>query len=272
MPKYSVVIPALNEEKFLGNILTSLVSQTFRDFEVIVVDGSSKDKTVDLAWSFKNKLPHLEVVISKRASLPLQRNLGASKARAQWFAFVDADVVLLPNFFERVNAYIEEEKPTLFTTWFRPDGETSSDAVFTLLGNLYIEGSIVVKRPVSPGPLTMIKRSLFEQVGGYNDKLEWGEDYDMTKRIVALGIFPQILRETLYVHSLRRLRNEGTLRMVHYYTQAAVMAIIVGRPFHRVSGYVMGGHLYGKKGKPIRTSVLKTYERKLSAQMKNLFK
>jgi cellulose synthase/poly-beta-1,6-N-acetylglucosamine synthase-like glycosyltransferase len=52
MTKLSLVIPALNEEKFLPHLLTSLTKQTKRDFEVAVVDGSSKDRTVDTARSF----------------------------------------------------------------------------------------------------------------------------------------------------------------------------------------------------------------------------
>jgi glycosyltransferase involved in cell wall biosynthesis len=73
----SIVIPALNEEHFLPHLLTSLTKQTKSDFEVIVVDGSSTDRTVEVARSFGTKLPKLEVIVSQKASLPLQRNLGA---------------------------------------------------------------------------------------------------------------------------------------------------------------------------------------------------
>ncbi len=76
MSKLSIVIPALNEEKFLPNLLTSLTKQTRMDFEVVVVDGSSKDNTVALARSFGPKLPKLQVCVSERAGLPLQRNMG----------------------------------------------------------------------------------------------------------------------------------------------------------------------------------------------------
>src|SRR5258706_4031142 len=91
--RFSVVIPALNEEKFLPKLLASLAAQTVKDFEVVVVDGSSKDKTVTVARSFAKKLPKLQVVVSKVASLPLQRNLGAKKTTGEWLIFIDADSV-----------------------------------------------------------------------------------------------------------------------------------------------------------------------------------
>src|SRR5690348_11138372 len=102
--RYSIIIPALNEEKFLPNLLTSLASQTKKDFEVIVVDGSSKDKTVSRARSFHKTVPGLRVVISKIASLPLQRNIGAKAAKGEWLIFVDADSILLPYFIERISS------------------------------------------------------------------------------------------------------------------------------------------------------------------------
>ena len=95
-PLFSIIIPTLNEELFLPTLLVSLTEQSFGDFEVIVIDGSSADKTVAIASSFEKKLPRLEIIVSKIAGLPLQRNLGAKAARGSYFIFVDADSVLFP--------------------------------------------------------------------------------------------------------------------------------------------------------------------------------
>ncbi len=241
----SIIIPTLNEEKFLPNLLESLVSQTEKSFEVIVVDGASKDKTVAVAESFKKKLP-IRVIVCERASLPMQRNKGAAAAQGEWLVFIDADSVLLPYFFESVDAFITREKPSFFTTWFRPDSEQSSDALFTLLANLYVEGATIVKRPLSPGPMTILRREAFASVHGYDETVAWGEDYDLTQRLVARGVSLRILRETLYVHSLRRLRAEGKLKVVGLYSKAALLALLTGRTFRRVSDYMMGGQLYNR--------------------------
>ncbi len=244
-PRFSIIIPTLNEEKFLPNLLTSLTEQSIKPFEVMVVDGNSKDKTVAVAHSFRKKLP-IRVIACERGSVPLQRNRGGREARGEWLVFADADSVLLPYFFERVEDFIRRAKPSFFTTWFRPDSESEGDALFTLLANLYVEGAMSIKRPLSPGPMTILLRSAFASAHGYDETVAWGEDYDLTRRLVAAGVPLRILRETLYVHSLRRLRVEGKLKVLRLYTKAALLAILTGKTFRRVSDYMMGGQRYSR--------------------------
>lgn len=244
MTKLSLVIPALNEEKFLPHLLTSLTKQTKQDFEVVVVDGSSKDHTIEAAKLFCSKLPMFKVIVSEKAGLPLQRNLGARATNGDWLVFIDADSVLLPYFIERLEWFIEEQKPMIFTSWFRPDSETSGDALFTLIANSFVESSIYFHRPIAPGPLTAVRRDLFELVNGYNEALTFGEDYDLTQRITGRGIALQILRETIYEYSLRRVRREGKLRFMSLYGIAALRVLLTKRNLERVPSYVMGGHLY----------------------------
>jgi glycosyltransferase involved in cell wall biosynthesis len=247
MSRLSIVIPALNEEYFLPNLLASLANQTRREFEVIVVDGLSSDRTVEVAHSFGSMLPKLEVLVSNKASLPLQRNLGAKASTGDWLIFIDADSIVLPYFAERIERFIEEQNPTLFTTWFRPDSEVSGDALFTLIANLFVEGSIVFRRPIAPGPLAGIRRDVFDLVGGYNESLTFGEDFEFTQRITARGISLQILRETLYVYSLRRIRRDGKMRFIRLYARGSIVALLMKRNLNNVQSYTMGGQIYSAR-------------------------
>jgi glycosyltransferase involved in cell wall biosynthesis len=244
MSKFSIVIPALNEEKYLPNLLTSLTKQSSSDFEVVVVDGSSKDNTAALARSFGARLPKLQVCVSAKAGTSLQRNLGARASDGEWLAFVDADSILLPYFIERLDCFIAERNPKLFTAWFRPDSEMPGDAVFALLTNLYVEGSIILHRPIAPGPLTVVRRDVFELVDGYNQAVTFGEDYDLTRRIAARGVAPQILRETLSVLSLRRMRKEGKFRSIRFYAQASLRVLLTRRHPDNAPSYITGGQFY----------------------------
>ncbi|KKT87511.1 MAG: Cell wall biogenesis glycosyltransferase, partial [Candidatus Collierbacteria bacterium GW2011_GWD2_45_10] len=90
-PFFSVIIPALNEEKYLPLLLADLAKQTTRDFEVIIIDGNSKDKTVAKAKLFKNKLPLLTILSSPVRNVSVQRNQGATKATGRYLLFNDAD-------------------------------------------------------------------------------------------------------------------------------------------------------------------------------------
>jgi glycosyltransferase involved in cell wall biosynthesis len=269
-PKFSVIIPTLNEEKFLPLLLSSLAVQTERNFEVIVVDGSSKDTTVAVANTFKRKVPGLKVVVSKTASLPLQRNLGARKSNGDWLAFVDADSILMPNFFERVNAYILRANPALFTTWCSPDSDNTNDAIITIFNNLVIETFVLIKRPFSPGPMTVVLRGAFDSVGGYDEDHAFNEDVDFGLRLYKMGIRISIIKETLYVWSLRRMRKQGTLKVIQQYIQAALPVLFFSKPFKNMPGYIMGGQLYGKEKTPKKTT-LRKYEQKLNKLMKELF-
>lgn len=268
---YSVIIPTLNEEKFLPNLLESLARQTDKNFDVTVVDGSSKDKTIAVAKSFTPKLPQLRVIVSKIASLPLQRNLGAKHATGQWLVFVDADSVLMPYFIDRLNVFIQKTSPTWFTTWCLPDSDSVPDAIFTLLTNIYWESMRIIKRPGAPGPLNCIRRDLFQAVGGYDETHAYNEDIEFGLRLAKHGAILTFLRETLYVWSMRRIRREGKIKVMNQYILSMIPILLFKRPFKVMPGYVMGGHLYTPKYKPSTVKRLRSYEKALKRFAKELF-
>jgi glycosyltransferase involved in cell wall biosynthesis len=261
-PLFTVVIPALNEEKFLPNLLESLCAQTTKNFEVIVVDGSSTDKTVEVAKKFKSKLP-LNIIVSKTACLPLQRNLGARNSSGEWLAFVDADSILLPNFFERVSKFIEKYQPKLLTTWARPDSEEISDAILTLLFNILMEQTMRLKKAYSPGPLTLVTRAAFTSINGYDESHAYNEDIDFGLRLQKIGIMNLVVRETLYVWSLRRMRKVGTFKVLQQYLISALPVLLFNKTYKKMPGYVMGGQLYGRNKKLVKSASLKSFELKL---------
>ncbi|MBI2107586.1 glycosyltransferase [Candidatus Woesearchaeota archaeon] len=87
----SVIIPTLNEEKYLGKCLEGLKKQSFRDFEIIVVDGKSTDNTVEIAKRYSR------VIMSDKRGVGYQQNLGAEYAKGDILIFTHADTILPPN-------------------------------------------------------------------------------------------------------------------------------------------------------------------------------
>jgi glycosyltransferase involved in cell wall biosynthesis len=265
----SIIIPALNEEKFLPHLLTSLAGQTNKDFEVIVVDGSSKDKTVAIAKSYQSKL-HLHVKVTT-PNISKQRNLGATLAKGNWFIFIDADSVLLPYAVERIEAFIHKQNPTIFTSWFSSDTDTIADAMVILFMNMAIEGAMLLHRPVAQGPFTGVTRTAFMGVGGYDEAQRWGEDYDFTKRICQKGVNLLMLRETLYEYSLRRLRNQGTIRVMQMYARAVFSVLLTNKTPRFIPGYIMGGQPYEQKKQTHRLSMIKLFRKRLTGILNELF-
>lgn len=268
---YSVIIPALNEEKFLPVLLESLCTQTFRDFEVIVVDGGSEDRTVAVAKRYQKRLPKLTVLVCTPRGLARQRNFGAAHASGNWFIFSDADNVMLPYAMGRIADYAATTKTNFFTTWFRSDSEVTGDAILALFSNMVIEGSVSVKKPFSPGPLTVIRKDTFDTVGGYTENIVWGEDYEFSKRVHEHGINLTLLRETCYVWSMRRFRREGNLSVLRKFALATLYNLISNKAFTRMPGYEMGGHLYSSLKKTTSQSKIRQFQLKLKDLAREMF-
>lgn len=269
-PRFSVIIPTLNEEKFIGGLLASLSGQTQKDFEVILVDASGNGKTIAMAEHHRPQLPKLTVIKSQKKLLPFQRNLGASQARGDWLIFVDADSILLPYFFERISAFIAKEHPRFFTSWFRPDSEVGGDALITLLTNIALEISLMIHRPVAPGPLAIVSCEAHQAVGGYDERYRFGEDADYGRRLGEEGFKLELLRETLVICSLRRFRREGTLRVLQTYAVASLAVLLTKRAPKFMPGYLMGGTLYTNLT-PRRRSLFRKYETIARKLLKELF-
>jgi glycosyltransferase involved in cell wall biosynthesis len=98
----SVVIPAYNEEKYLGKCLESLKNQTEKPFEIIVVDNNSTDKTAEIAKSYG-----ATVITEKQQGISYSRNAGFNAAKGEIIARIDADTEALPNWIARIRKDIE---------------------------------------------------------------------------------------------------------------------------------------------------------------------
>lgn len=240
-PIFSVIIPTLNEEKFVGNLLESLAEQTYGDFEVIVVDGGSKDKTLMVVRRFAKKLLKLTIMKSPRAHVSYQRNLGAKKATGDWLIFMDADTIVLPTLLKEVEHFLSAHPAKLLTTWCLPDGAAWWERGMAFLANLAGEISIVAGTQLAPGNLAIVHRVSFGQVEGYRENLAWGEDYEFSERLADAGIKLAFLRKRLYIMSFRRFRRKGILPTFWLYCKSALRAVITRKTYESVPGYVQGG-------------------------------
>jgi hypothetical protein len=116
-----------------------------------------------------------------------------------------------------------------------------------------------------------IRKKLFESVGGYNETIAWGEDYEISKRLYDQGAMMGILRETLYIWSMRRMRNEGTLSVLRKFALAGAYNLITKKAFTRMPGYEMGGHLYGEKEKRSFKAEISKLQKRISSSIQEIF-
>ena len=266
--KISIVIPTLNEEKFLPKLLTSLVEQTDKNFEVIVVDGKSKDKTVEVARSFTGKIPRLCVVQSNTRGVSYQKNLGAEKAGGEWILFIDADAILYPYTLDRVRSYIATQHTEFFTPWFSPDASNSSDVSVSLLAIGMYEGGLMMKKPLA-AVFVGVRKERFFEAGKFDETRTFGEDYDLTQKLEKMGVPLFILRETLYIQSFRRYREKGRMQFLQAYAKGIISVLFTSQSPRNIEGYEFGGHIYKQKKKS-SSSLMKTFRTGLTKLLKEM--
>ncbi len=247
-PHFSIVIPCLNEEKYLPKLLTNLEKQTLKDFEVIVVDGQSEDKTLAKATSFNNRLKIKTLKADKR-NVSFQRNLGAKNAKGDILIFFDADTKIPKIFIAKVCAAFEKDKTDLLTTWIKTDSKLQTDKAIAIGLNSIFEFTNFFGSPSSVGAFIGIRKSVFEKIEGFDENLKFAEDTDLLERAVKEGFNFKISRDNYYYFSLRRFKKEGTLKSIRQYALLNLNRVLKIDKFTKLPDYEMGGHLFDGKTK-----------------------
>ena len=184
MPQISIVMPVWNGEQFLAETIDSLRAQTFRDFELIVVDGGSTDRTGDILESYRD--PRIRV-FQQPLKIAAARNFGIAQSVSPWIAVHDADDISHPR-------RLDMQWQALNRI---PNGVLSYTDV-NLIGNLDAAAgrahfprtkALLAMRLCFQFPMVhttvMFNRQSALAVGGYT--LKWAEDYGLASRLVECG-------------------------------------------------------------------------------------
>lgn len=186
-PKISVVIPLYNKSKYISRALNSVLSQTFQDFEVIVVNDGSTDGGEKIVDVYDDSRIHL--ISQRNQGVSVARNNGAKAATYNLIAFLDADDEWHPHFLEEM-AILYNKWPTcgFFGSGFRrvyPHGAEdviTSDSEDTVISE-YFKYLCKYRNTVVSASTLMVSRELFNLFGGFDPGLHWGEDRDFYCRV-----------------------------------------------------------------------------------------
>lgn len=214
--RVSVIIPAYNAAGFIRKAVDSVLSQTWTNREIIVVNDGSSDHTLKVLESYENKI---NIVNKVNGGLPGARNRGILAATGEYVAFLDADDRWLPGKLERQAEILATEPNVGFcsthTLVETPDGTASGEWTCpciegTLLKTLFLRNGAI---PGS-GSGVMARRSLFEHAGLFDESLRSLEDIDMWMRLAAITDYACV-HEPLTViikHPDSMSRNLDTMR------------------------------------------------------------
>jgi glycosyltransferase involved in cell wall biosynthesis len=213
MQPISIIIPCLNEEHYIGKLLGALAKQTFQDFEVIVVDAKSEDKTIEVIEKFRSHLPALRVEVSPKRNVIFQRNYGVTFAKYEQLLFLDADTQMRPHFLEKTIAEFEKRNLDLATVNYKPLSTRADDAIIHILGNMYMEVMQVIQA-VGMGWCIFSNKKYHNLLNGFDLEAELNEDFDYTSRAARLGAKVRVIHSDVIYISVRRLEREGRFNFV----------------------------------------------------------
>lgn len=217
--EFSIIIPTLNEEVLLPNLLQDLQAQTFRGFEVIVADAGSRDGTVEIAQS-------LGARVVPGGMPAIGRNCGAQAAGGDFLVFLDADTRIAPDFLEQLHAELEERFLDLATCEIEPISQNPLDGLLHDFTNLAIKIGQFAD-PHAPGFCIIISQRLFKRVGGFNESLKLAEDHDLVKRASQFRSL-RVLNSARVRVSVRRLEKEGRVKLISKYVAVELYRILLG--------------------------------------------
>ncbi|MDD4937998.1 MAG: glycosyltransferase [Candidatus Shapirobacteria bacterium] len=212
-PYFSIIIPCLNEENYLPELLKNLNSQSFTDFETIVVDGNSEDKTCQVTNKFKASYP-LSLYSTTTRNVSFQRNLGAKKAKGKIFIFFDADTQIPKNYLNQIAKAFKTKHPHFLTTYLKVDSIKPLEKIYAPFSNLIFEAGKFIKSPFAYGSMQAIKKGAFFDVGGYDIKTKYGEDGQLFQKLHNFNYKYLILKKPRYIFSIRRYHSKGILKSI----------------------------------------------------------
>ena len=249
----SVVIPTYNEEESLPYLLRSLQGQTFTEYEVIVADAHSKDKTREIAAEFGAR-------VVDGGKVARGRNAGAAAAKGDVLLFLDADVILPdPWFLQMTVGEFEREGYGTATCKLDPLSDRIADKVFHEAYNYFLHVTQDTM-PHAPGFCIFALKEVHDAIGGFDEEITLAEDHDYVMRARLVAPFG-LLKSARIPVSVRRFDRDGRMNVamkyllceLHMRTKGMVKTDVFKYSF----GHEMGKYVPSKKERALKERVSK---------------
>lgn len=219
----------------IGGLLEILSSQKENyDYDIVVSDGGSYDKTINISKGFTEKVIIHED--EKRQTIAEGRNMGTELAESDHFVFINADTLpAYPNeFFKSINEWAEGKGKyasidaiACYVDAF-PEERKFKDKFYYSFFNWYFALLNRVGIGMGRGECQLVKREMFEKLGGYNPEIVAGEDFDLFRRISKAGKVA-FANDIVIFESPRRFRKQGYLRTILRWFFNSVFVMFFGK-------------------------------------------
>ena len=192
MNKISVIIPAYNAEKYIKETIESVLSQTYRNFELIIIDDGSTDSTANIIKDFASKDERIQYIYQKNASQAVARNRGIKVSKGRFIAFLDADDLWMPDKLEKQILLLGNKNIGLiYTDVIKIDHNSklipSKSSRKFLKGNVY--KNIIYDNFIATSTVLVRKDALTENKLFFRTERQGVEDWDLWIRLAEITEF-----------------------------------------------------------------------------------
>ena len=223
----SVVIPAFNEEKYIGDTLNSLLKseqQTNINYEVILVDNNSSDKTVEVAQKFSKGM-NLRIIKEEKQGRGAARARGFAEAKGEIVLSADADTIFYKNWIEELTLTIKGNIVAVTTSCKIIDSSSFNNAIFNFLQPWLTRGyKIIFGHFWLAGFSFGILKEIYQKSGGFDSNLQGQEDIDLSLKVAKFGKIKFINKPVIF--SGRRFKKgiiHGLYEYIRNFTEVFVL-------------------------------------------------
>lgn len=234
----SIIIPVLNEEKLLPQLLRQLNLPELRklfDYEIIISDGGSVDKSIEIALQYADKVIVKES--GKKENIAVGRNKGAEHASGELLLFINADIYFenpVDFFLFIKNEFFHSQYSAMTcTVEVFPELQILSDKLYHGFYNNYFYFLNKIKIGMGRGECQLLRREVFSAMNGYNVEFAAGEDFDLFRRIARH--YKILFKKDFRVfESPRRYRKYGYIHITLSWFKNSVSIFLRGRAISKI--------------------------------------
>lgn len=288
--RYSLVIPVYNRPEEVRELLESLTRQELFDFEVIIVEDGSSISSQEVVDSYQGSLPILRYIAVPNGGPSRARNIGAREARGEYIIILDSDVVVPAGYLSAVDDYLQEHPvdafggPDAASDDFTPVQKAINYAMTSPLTTGGIRGgSANGMEQFKPRSFNLgCRRSVYRQLGGFNETLRFGEDIDFSLRLIEGGYSTALISKAFVYHKRRvdfgkffkqvhnsgiarihlETRHPGSTRLVHLlpalFTIVSAISLFfhIGQCWLIILALILFGDAYARTGRSMEVALL----------------
>ena len=215
-PLVSIITVTYNRGKLLGRCIKSVLDQTYKNIEYIVIDGGSTDESDEVVNSFKEDKRLKYIKLNENRKVFLNYNYGASLAKGKYITYLDSDDEYLPYKIEKQVALIEtltEDYGMVYCwmTYF----DSSKDNAFINVHKAELKGLVPIEASIKPcvsgTPTLLIRKDAFDAVGGFDEKADMTTDWEFCARFChkwKVDYVPESLVNVYINHIYDRLSTQ----------------------------------------------------------------